>query len=190
MARTADATADYRALLGSRVRLVVDSATRIDTSARKVLLESGDTLEYDYVIYAVGSTGAAPAEIRGAAEFAFPLGEFEPAQRLRAAIEASQPNAPITVVGAGLTGIETNWPRSRSYAESAARFPHKQHCGLHLHQPLIGHPELPCGGVGQYPNLLGLQSPAQPAPVDRDLIADSDVGYRAVPVSPDFESAR
>jgi NADH:ubiquinone reductase (H+-translocating) len=107
VARTADATADYGALLGSRVRLVIDSATRIDTSARKVLLESGDTLEYDYVIYAVGSTSAAPAEIRGAAEFAFPLGEFEPAQRLRAAIEASQPNAPITVVGAGLTGIET-----------------------------------------------------------------------------------
>jgi NADH:ubiquinone reductase (H+-translocating) len=106
VAGTGDATADYGTVLGDGVRLVVDSATRIDTSARKVLLESGYTLDYDYVIYAVGSTAAVPASLPGAAEFAYPLAEFEPAQRLRAAIEAADPDAPITVVGAGLTGIE------------------------------------------------------------------------------------
>jgi NADH:ubiquinone reductase (H+-translocating) len=106
VAGTGDVAADYGTLLGDGVRLIVDSATRIDTAARKVLLESGYTLDYDYVIYAVGSTAAVPAGVPGAAEFAYPLAEFEPAQRLRAAIAATHPDAPITVVGAGLTGIE------------------------------------------------------------------------------------
>ena len=106
VAGTGDATADYDTLLGDGVRLVVDSAARIDTAARMVLLEWGNTLDYDYVIYVVGSTTAVPAGVPGAAEFAYSLAEFEPAEQLRAAIEASLPDDPITVVGAGLTGIE------------------------------------------------------------------------------------
>ncbi len=101
-----DATVDYRTLLGSGVELVVDSAERIDTAARKVELGVGHPLDYDYVIYAVGSTGAVPAAVPGAAEFAYPIAELEFAQRLRAAIDELHPDAPITVVGAGLTGIE------------------------------------------------------------------------------------
>jgi NADH:quinone reductase (non-electrogenic) len=102
-----DATVDYGTLLGVGVSLVVDSATRIDTAARKVELASGAALDYDYVIYAVGSTGAVPAAVPGAAEFAYPIAELEAAQRLRAAIDELRPDSPITVVGAGLTGIET-----------------------------------------------------------------------------------
>jgi NADH:ubiquinone reductase (H+-translocating) len=102
-----DATVDYGTLLGQGVSLVVDSATRIDTAARKVELASGAALDYDYLIYAVGSTGAVPAAVPGAAEFAYPIAELEAAQRLRAAIDELHPDAPITVVGAGLTGIET-----------------------------------------------------------------------------------
>ena len=55
-----DATVDYGTLLGEGVRLVVDSAIRIDTASRTVALASGRALDYDYVIYAVGSTGATP----------------------------------------------------------------------------------------------------------------------------------
>jgi NADH dehydrogenase len=106
VAGTGDATVDYGTILGDGVRLLVDSAARIDTTAREVLLESGDTLQYDYVIYAAGSTAAVPASIPGAAEFAYPLAEFEPAQRLRSAIGELGPDAPITVIGGGLTGIE------------------------------------------------------------------------------------
>jgi NADH dehydrogenase len=101
-----DATVDYGTLLGVGVSLVVDSATRIDSAARKVELASGAALGYDYLIYAVGSTGAVPAAVPGAAEFAYPIAELEAAQRLRAAIDELHPDAPITVVGAGLTGIE------------------------------------------------------------------------------------
>ncbi|MEU4543088.1 NAD(P)/FAD-dependent oxidoreductase [Nonomuraea dietziae] len=107
VAGTGEATVDYGTLLGEGVRLVVDSVTLIDTAARTVRLASGRALDYDYVIYAVGSTGAIPSSVPGAAEFAFDLAEFESAQRLRARLEESPPDAPVTVVGGGLTGIET-----------------------------------------------------------------------------------
>ncbi len=80
---TGDATVDYGTLLGEGIELVIDSATRIDTAARMVQLASGRVLDYDHVIYAVGSTAAIPS-VPGAAEFAFPIAEFEYAQRLRA----------------------------------------------------------------------------------------------------------
>ncbi|OBG17497.1 pyridine nucleotide-disulfide oxidoreductase [Mycolicibacterium celeriflavum] len=102
-----DAAVDYGTLLGEGIRLVVDTATRIDADARTVSLASGRELDYDYVIYAVGSTAAFPATVPGAAEFAYSVAEFEYAQRLRQRLEALHPDAPVTVVGAGLTGIET-----------------------------------------------------------------------------------
>ncbi len=107
VAGTHVATADYRALLGDGIELVVDSATRIDTANRTVELAAHPALTYDYVIYAVGSTGTVPENIPGAIEFAYPIAEFEQARRLRATIDDLHPDAPITVVGAGLTGIET-----------------------------------------------------------------------------------
>ncbi|HEX2213141.1 MAG TPA: FAD-dependent oxidoreductase, partial [Mycobacterium sp.] len=102
-----DATADYGTLLGEGVKLVVDSATRIDTASRTVQLASGRALDYDYLIYAVGSTGAVPATVPGAVEFAYPIAELEQAQQLRDAMNDLHPEAPVSVVGAGLTGIET-----------------------------------------------------------------------------------
>lgn len=102
-----DAGVDYGTLLGDGVRLVVDKAVRIDAAARTVVLESGRELDYDYVVYAVGSTGTVPTTVPGAAEFAYPIAELEQAQRLRTALEQLHPAAPVTVVGAGLTGIET-----------------------------------------------------------------------------------
>ncbi|TWF76957.1 NADH dehydrogenase [Pseudonocardia hierapolitana] len=107
VAGTGTATLDYGTLLGEGVRLVVDSATRIDAAGRKVLLASGTALDYDYAVYSVGSTGATPAAVPGAAEHAHHLTELEQAQQLRDALEQLDPYAPVTVVGAGLTGIET-----------------------------------------------------------------------------------
>ncbi|MGW5264538.1 NAD(P)/FAD-dependent oxidoreductase [Microbispora sp. NPDC004025] len=106
-AGTGQATADYGTLLGDGVRLVVDSAERIDTAARTVRLASGRALDYDYVVYAVGSTGAVPSSVPGAAEFAVPIAELESARRLRARLRELPLDAPITVVGGGLTGVET-----------------------------------------------------------------------------------
>ena len=50
------ASGDYRRLLGKGVELLVDTATRIEPDTRTVHLASGATVEYDYLIYAVGST--------------------------------------------------------------------------------------------------------------------------------------
>lgn len=106
VADTATATVDYATLLGDGVRLVVDTVDEIETARRRVRLDSGAELRYDYLIYAVGSTGATPAAVPGAAEFAFSVADFESAQRLRYALADLPLGAPITVVGAGLTGIE------------------------------------------------------------------------------------
>lgn len=99
-----DAVVDYAEILGADVRLLVGTAERIDAAARTVTV-AGDTVGYDYLIYAVGSTGAAP-KVPGAAEFAYPISEFEHGARLRDAISAIRAGEPVTVVGAGPTGIE------------------------------------------------------------------------------------
>ncbi|UIX28851.1 NAD(P)/FAD-dependent oxidoreductase [Streptomyces sp. GQFP] len=103
---TADAVVDYRKVLAERVRLVVDSATRIDAAGCVVTLASGGTVGYDHLVYAVGSGSAAPS-VPGAAEFAYPIAGLEEAQRLRPVLDAEAVTAPVTVVGGGPTGIET-----------------------------------------------------------------------------------
>ncbi len=101
-----DAIADYSTVLADTVRVVVDSVTRIDAAAQLVELASGDALRYDYLVYAVGSTGTVPASVVGAAEFAYPISELEQAQRLADRLADVPMSAPVVVVGGGLTGIE------------------------------------------------------------------------------------
>ncbi|WP_406814317.1 NAD(P)/FAD-dependent oxidoreductase [Mycobacterium sp. M23085] len=107
VADTGTATADYATLLGAGIQLVVDAVERIETAGRRVLLASGAELHYDYLIYAVGSTGATASTVPGCAEFAHSVADLESAQRLHYALIDLPLPAPITVVGGGLTGIET-----------------------------------------------------------------------------------
>jgi NADH dehydrogenase len=100
-----DAVVDYSEVLGDGIHLIVDSVTRIDAPRRSIELAGGGELTYNYLIYAIGSHGAAPV-VPGAAEFAYPISELEHAQRLRTALEAAGPDAPISVIGAGPTGLE------------------------------------------------------------------------------------
>jgi NADH:ubiquinone reductase (H+-translocating) len=101
-----DAVAGYDDLLHADVQLVVDGAQRIDAATRQVTLNSGVELGYDYLVYAIGSTGSVPAGVPGAAEFAYPLSELEQAVRLRAKLAEVPLSAPVVIVGGGLTGIE------------------------------------------------------------------------------------
>ncbi|GAA2438510.1 FAD-dependent oxidoreductase [Actinomadura vinacea] len=101
-----DAVVDYREILAEGVRLVVDTVTRIDAAGRSVTLETGDPLEYDYLIYAVGSVSADPG-VPGVAEFAYPLAGLEEARRLRSVVDGAPATASVTVVGGGPLGIET-----------------------------------------------------------------------------------
>jgi len=107
VAGTHGAAIGYESLLGKGIRLILDSAVRIDSTARTVELASGPPVDYDYVVYAVGSTATTPEAVPGVTEYAYPLGEWEYARRLRAALGAASADVPVTVVGAGLTGIET-----------------------------------------------------------------------------------
>lgn len=101
-----DAVVNYREVLAEGIRLVVDTATRIDAAGRCVALETGDRLEYEYLIYAVGSGSVEPG-VPGAAEFAYPAATMEEAQRLRPVVDGAPATASFTVVGGGPLGIET-----------------------------------------------------------------------------------
>lgn len=101
-----DAVVGFGEVLGGNVRLVVDTATRIDAAERRVSLAGGGTVSYDYLVYAVGS-GASDPGVPGAAEFAHSVSDLEGAERLRSALAATPASDPVTVVGAGPTGLET-----------------------------------------------------------------------------------
>ncbi|MGW5384809.1 NAD(P)/FAD-dependent oxidoreductase [Nocardia sp. NPDC003963] len=103
---THDAVVDYQEILADGIHRVVDSVTRIDATGRNVTLAGGGTIDYDYLIYAVGSTGAV-ARVPGAAEFAHPVATLEAAQQLRSILFDKPMTAAVTVIGAGPTGIET-----------------------------------------------------------------------------------
>jgi NADH dehydrogenase len=102
---TGDAVVGYRDILADRVRLVVDTASRIDAAERTVSLANGGTVGYDYLIYAVGSGSAVPS-MPGAAEYAHNMASLEEAQRLRSVLDTTPTTDVVTVVGAGATGIE------------------------------------------------------------------------------------
>ncbi|OBI85012.1 NAD(P)/FAD-dependent oxidoreductase [Mycobacterium sp. 1245805.9] len=107
VANTSAAIADYDALLGEGIGLVIDAVERIEAADRRLVLASGAELDYDYLIYAVGSTGAMPLTVPGAAEYAHSVADLESAQKLRYALADLPLGSPVTVVGGGLTGIET-----------------------------------------------------------------------------------
>ena len=100
-----DAVVEYSEILADRVRLVVDTVTHISSAHRSVTLASSDTIDYDYLIYAVGSVGAVPT-VPGRDEFAHQIASLEAAQRARSMLDNTPVTAPVTVVGAGATGIE------------------------------------------------------------------------------------
>ena len=75
-------------------------------AARTVELASGDSLGYDYLIYAVGSTGAVPASRARRSRIRLSHTRTGAGERLRAGMADLPPDAPVSVVGAGLTGIE------------------------------------------------------------------------------------
>ena len=101
------AVAGFEQVLRPDIRLVVDTAVGIDAESARVQLASGGGLDYDYLVYAVGSSFTAPPSVPGVDEFACSVAEFEHARRLRARLQALPAAAPIVVAGAGLTGIET-----------------------------------------------------------------------------------
>ncbi|HET8878849.1 MAG TPA: FAD-dependent oxidoreductase [Arthrobacter sp.] len=90
-------------LLNARAELIENSAVRIDPARRHVHLASGRTpLAYDALVYAVGSghaSGAIP-------DTGYGFNDAGSAGRLRTRLSSLHPGSTVTVVGAGLTGLE------------------------------------------------------------------------------------
>ena len=78
-----------RALLDREVGLMVDSAARVDTCARTVVMASGAAVPYDYLVLATGSR-IVPEEIEHFAEEAEHFYSAAAAVRLRRALDAFQ----------------------------------------------------------------------------------------------------
>lgn len=166
VAGSSTATADYDTLLNPAIRLVVDKVTHIDAGAQKLELASGTVLPYDYLVYAVGSTTTTP-DIPGVAEHALSINEFEHAQQVRARYERLAPEAPIVVVGAGLTGVEL----AGELAEAGRRV--TLICGTQL-LPSLGDPAR--RAAAKRLDKLGVEVlvPATVVRVDEDLVTLSD----------------
>lgn len=102
-AGTHEAVVDFADVLAERVRLVVDTAMRIDAGGRRVVLAKGVPVPYDHLVYAVGSHGRAP-DVPGS-EHAHSVVTLEGAARLRSRL-SGRAGAAVSVVGAGSTGLE------------------------------------------------------------------------------------
>ena len=106
VAGSSEAVVAYADVLSPRVRLLVGTVSAIDAAARTVAFEDGQEVAYDYLVYAVGSTGE--TQVAGAREHAFGISTYEEATRLKAALETTPADAPVVVVGGGPTGIEVS----------------------------------------------------------------------------------
>ena len=104
-------------LAGSGVELVVARVSGIDVERRTVQLD-GDSLrlEYDTLVYALGSTADVGA-VPGVAEYCDTVAEAPDALRTRSRVaEVAAAGGLVTVVGGGATGLETATELAETYA--------------------------------------------------------------------------
>ncbi|MFE6690158.1 NAD(P)/FAD-dependent oxidoreductase [Streptomyces sp. NPDC057743] len=101
-AGVSEAVRPLRDLLHREVRLRVATVETI--AERSVRLDDGDRLDFDYLLYAVGSTAA-----QGSAglEHAYGVADLDGAESLRTRLRSLSAGARVVVVGGGLTGIES-----------------------------------------------------------------------------------
>ncbi|HEY8590586.1 MAG TPA: FAD-dependent oxidoreductase [Naasia sp.] len=95
------ATLPFSRVLHPGVRLVVASAVRIDTDSRRVMLDMGGPVEYDALIYAVGSDGPREPGVLSVAG-------LDGAAAARRAVAGLGHGRRVQVLGGGLTAIETS----------------------------------------------------------------------------------
>lgn len=102
-----------RSLLHERADIVEGTVSRIEPENRKVHLSGGRApLDYDVLLYSVGSTQASGKLPAGA----YGLKDPDDANRLQARISYLDPGSTVSIIGAGLTGIEVT-------AEIAEKYP-------------------------------------------------------------------
>ncbi|MFJ5077367.1 NAD(P)/FAD-dependent oxidoreductase [Streptomyces sp. NPDC088553] len=93
---------------GTGVELRSAWVTAVDVDSRTVELtgeQGAETLGYDTLVYALGSTAGA-LDVPGVAEHAHGVAGKQDALRLRARLGELEPGGTVLIVGGGLTGIE------------------------------------------------------------------------------------
>ncbi|WP_233608530.1 NAD(P)/FAD-dependent oxidoreductase [Nocardia stercoris] len=112
--------ADHRIpalLAGTGVEFHRAAATSVDPEAQLVTLDSGTTLRYDTLVYALGSTTDTSA-VPGADHHAWTLNDPRSAHRLAGRLaEIAAGGGTVTVCGGGLTGIEAATEIAESFPE-------------------------------------------------------------------------
>ncbi|MEM2883073.1 MAG: FAD/NAD(P)-binding oxidoreductase [Nitrososphaerales archaeon] len=78
---------DEHSLLNNNVNLITKEATKIDPKNRKVFLDDGESLDYDYLVIATGSR-IVLEEVKGLKEGAYHFYEAEAAEKLRQALKS------------------------------------------------------------------------------------------------------
>jgi len=99
------ATRPLSSVLPAGATLVQDAAVSVDADKRTVALAEGGSLDYDYLVYAVGSRSRLDV-IPGAREHAVTVGDLDDAVSARVRLSRLPAGSSVTVVGAGLTGVE------------------------------------------------------------------------------------
>ncbi|PSK95993.1 NADH dehydrogenase FAD-containing subunit [Murinocardiopsis flavida] len=106
---TGQQLADHRIpdlLAGTGVTFVQGTVTAIDPDARQVTVDGAEILEYDTLVYALGSS-TDTSKVPGADTHAFALNSRAMAARFAARIaEVAESGGTVAVCGGGLTGIE------------------------------------------------------------------------------------
>jgi NADH dehydrogenase FAD-containing subunit len=124
----------YRTFLNAHgVKFVQATVTMLDPSGMKLAIRKPDgtssSLGYDYLVYALGSHIQLES-VEGAREHAHTLNSLEAATKIASLLHGPEVSR-VTVVGGGLTGIETA-------AELAESFPHLR-ITLATRQPYQAH---------------------------------------------------
>lgn len=90
---------------GENFVFVCDVVTSINLNRKEVQLGHSGTISYDELVIGLGCEDGY-RDIKGAREFAYSVQSIENARRTFEAVQNVQPYGQITIVGAGLTGVE------------------------------------------------------------------------------------
>ncbi|PJZ69619.1 hypothetical protein CH373_08925 [Leptospira perolatii] len=111
LAGTKQKTYSVRELLHKSVKLQIARIQEILPSQNQLLLENGERVRFDYLAYTLGMAG--PQKDSLTPDYASVAGEAD-CQRVREYL-VKNPNAKITIIGAGLTGIESTTELAATY---------------------------------------------------------------------------
>ncbi|TCJ96754.1 NAD(P)/FAD-dependent oxidoreductase [Nocardia alba] len=91
---------------GTGIQLRIARVSSVDVEHRTVTVADGDRIEYDTLLYTLGST-ADVHSVAGAAQHAFHVASRPAALRLRTRLADLGANGKVLVIGGNLTAIET-----------------------------------------------------------------------------------